>query len=950
MNKTTQIHNKLNSNTETTTNSTSTGTVKDTTSVINNIIRLNRRLDDPWSPEEHQQIINTLLNTGKKIIITRDEYTLFKEILYDKNSTEDSNLSKTIDASNTDKTRPGATSFNSPYGEPIQGNETTPPAESKSSGSKRFLAPLDIQKESSIAERVSSFKMIQSNSLRLNIGFDTEFQDYPDVKDADGRKTHADRIVLCLSMSVVIGDMIIRYFFLVNPDYQRVTAEGGRIPVKHCLTDIFDDLKHSYLPELPVVSRKKIKFKNKSWKGHDPFKVVDYRAMKDSIIPVTLVCHTAKADISVFRRSKYDVDLIRKVGEIQGGFMSTEAIKFRAETDNSYNNYYLVDLQIRDTMGLTPAEHKSLAALGNVINREKINLKDGYIEHMSAYAATDPIGFYEYAVNDADIVIDFCSELFRRNRALPMTLSSAAASAMYRSIKKYLKVRNRAAYDRKYRGLEELDEGLVLSKSDRLKFLKATRLAPIQDNPDAKFISDFFEQAYVGGYNTSYHIGWITDKTNDFDLKNAYPTAMALIRDIDWEMPVKDFPRDHELTLQDIPDPLMPVVAVGDFDFPDDCYCPNIPTPAKGGLNIYPLHGRNVYMTGVDMYLALKLGAKITIHRGFKCCELKFEDGTPSKCLSYAVANLVQDRATVKKMGEEFTLIEKALKTMVCSCYGKTAQNVSPKTRYNAKKMGRVDAEPSAVTSPYHAAYTTALVRCMLIACINRLHDRGYHIYSVTTDGFITDAPEDVLTGLNAYGFTDLFQEGRYTLNQTTDDIPDNHVWEIKHHNDILFNITTRGNVAVNEGGVLAHNSYTTGETKDSMADREAYIIAVLSREGKLKCPTNVWTKFADLVERKSDHHVSEIIRQLSMDFDYKRCPILETATDTPVHYESSDGKYTVDTVIAEFDTRPFNDVDEFLDYRPAKQTEDCIKVVSDLERVDVKASVKFRGYIGKDL
>jgi hypothetical protein len=148
----------------------------------------------------------------------------------------------------------------------------------------------------------------------------------------------------------------------------------------------------------------------------------------------------------------------------------------------------------------------------------------------------------------------------------------------------------------------------------------------------------------------------------------------------------------------------------------------------------------------------------------------------------------------------------------------------------------------------------------------------------------------------------------------------------------------------------LAHNSYTTGETKDSRADRDAYIIAVLAREGRLKCSTKVWTEFSEIVERKHDFHVTETIRQLSMNFDYKRCPIIETAVDTPVHYTSADRKFSVDTVIAEYDTRPFDDAEEFLNYRRTMQTEDCVKVTADLERVKVKSTVKTKGYIGKDL
>ena len=109
--------------------------------------------------------------------------------------------------------------------------------------------------------------------------------------------------------------------------------------------------------------------------------------------------------------------------------------------------------------------------------------------------------------------------------------------------------------------------------------------------------------------------------------------------------------------------------------------------------------------------------------------------------------------------------------------------------------MARVDACPSAVTSPYHACYTTALVRAMLIGCINQLHDKGYHVYSVTTDGFITNAPENVLVNeTDAFGFTAIFQEARYTLSGNRIDCDANHVWETKHYNDTFLNITTSPN------------------------------------------------------------------------------------------------------------------------------------------------------------
>ena len=901
------------------------------------LIQNNNLPDVVWTQDDHSNIVQALQQHGCQYLKGREEYTLLKEVV-SPTLTQDSNLRQLANTPNPVKSTANPSGVISPLCGAIQVNDTD-----TTTYKKPFLAPLDIQKAGSIADVIPSFKVIQSNSMSLNIGFDTEFQDY---RDGSGK----NRRVLSLQMTIAVGEMLIRYFFLVDPRFQEVTAEGGLIPLKYCLADILDDLKKCYFKDFPLVRKEKLIYKEKQWKDHDPFKVIDFGKMSDSVVPITIICHTGKADISVFRRSKYDIDLLRKLGEIQGGWMTTEYVHFTATNDRNRNYYWLVNHCVRDTLGLTPAENKSLKALGNVIHRPKIELPNKVIEHMAAFAISNPVEYYKYAMNDADIVVSFCAELFQCNHAVPMTLSSAAASSMYGSIKQYFGVNKKEDYDRIYRGLEMLDEGVIPSKDECMKFLKATRYVPIRDNPDAKLVSEYFEEAYTGGFNASFYIGWITEHTTDFDLQNAYPTAMANIIDIDWNAHVRDFRPHDYLTLQDLcMNPLIPAVAVGDFDFPDDVYCPNIPVPVKGGMKIYPRHGKNVYMSGPDMFLALKLGAKIRIFRGFTC-QMLLKDGKPSQCLAYAVTNLVQDRMLAKRVYKDNPLVEKSLKTMVNSCYGKTAQNVSPKTRYNAKTMGRVDAEPSTVTSPYHATYTTALVRCMLIACINQLHDMGYHVYSVTTDGFITDAPTEVVRGLDAYGFAPIFQNGRYILNQTREDCDANQVWEPKHFNDTFLNITTRGNVAVNDKGVLAHNSYTTGEIKDSRADRDAYIIAVLSREGRLKCSTKVWTEFSEIVERKHDFHVSESIRQLSMNFDYKRCPIVESAVDTPVQYTSADGHYSVDTVIAEYDTRPFNDVEEFLNYRNTMQNEDCVKVTADLERVKVKSTVKTKGYIGKDL
>ena len=36
---------------------------------------------------------------------------------------------------------------------------------------------------------------------------------------------------------------------------------------------------------------------------------------------------------------------------------------------------------------------------------------------MAAFAVSNPVEYYKYAMNDADIVVSFCSELFQCNHA-----------------------------------------------------------------------------------------------------------------------------------------------------------------------------------------------------------------------------------------------------------------------------------------------------------------------------------------------------------------------------------------------------------------------------------------------------------------------------------------------------------------------------------------------------
>ena len=62
----------------------------------------------------------------------------------------------------------------------------------------------------------------------------------------------------------------------------------------------------------------------------------------------------------------------------------------------------------------------------------------------------------------------------------------------------------------------------------------------------------FASAAYHGGYNGSFAVGFFSEETYDYDLKNAYPTSMCLVPDINWEDPIETEIIDRELKLTEV--------------------------------------------------------------------------------------------------------------------------------------------------------------------------------------------------------------------------------------------------------------------------------------------------------------------------------------------------------------------------------------------------------------
>jgi len=396
-----------------------------------------------------------------------------------------------------------------------------------------------------------------------------------------------------------------------------------------------------------------------------------------------------------------------------------------------------------------------------------------------------------------------------------------------------------------------------------------------------------------------------------------------------------------------IPDPFAPIIGYVDFRFPDDVKYPCLPVTVNGSM-IFPKTNEgygSIYASAPELYLALMLGADVTVRRLFIANPKFLPDGSVSHSLFAVVKQFVTDRDLAKQWFGVKSLADLLLKEAVNSGYGKTAQDVIDKSSWSASKEMMVDIGGSPITSPYHATMTTAGVRCVLLSAMNQLEDMGYKVYSVTTDGFISDAPEDVLKGLDLYGFTKKFQSARTAL------VGDPTMWATKHQQNDLVNLTTRGNASLNVGdkdldilpGVMAHNSYVTGEEPDSYEDRLAFVTAVLDRNGKLKSVSPSFAKFKDIAKRENriDFYVSEQERMLSMDFDLKRKPMRDTLTD--VHPTINGVTYEIGT----FNTEPYETIAEYEYYKSVGRQMPVLRSLKDwvmyFDKIDSKQDGKRR-------
>ena len=569
-------------------------------------------------------------------------------------------------------------------------------------------------------------------------------------------------------------------------------------------------------------------------------------------------------------------DILRTVISASGGMVSPKPVRLVLD-GATWRFCRPVELSVRDTLPHAPPNKRKLADLGSVVGVDKLELPDGWIERMSEYRLEHREDFLEYGAVDAVIALEYASALYGDHRAIPLTLPTAAARAVRESIKSAESMTTTSTFNLVFGGLVAATEHTenVVGVEDQLDYYRKKEQVPI-DGAAATW-QHACANAFRGGFNSCSEIGYFPWLTNDFDLISCYPTSESALLDVDFLHPdgvIRKTVNNVPLTLNDIDSPLTPFVGFVRFSHPQGVTYPAIPVQADASM-IYPRSsgaGRGVWASAPEIWLALTLGAEVWCQIGHFGRVRRDERGRASRMLRGANRQLVQDRARAKKDFGPDSLEQGTLKIMANSSYGKLAQGVMGQKGWDAWAQQRDAVGGSAITSPYHAMMTTGLVRATLLATLNQLADLGYSTPSCTTDGFITDADLAVVDGLNLYGLSDIWREARESLTGSR------QMWERKHHQTDLLNLTTRANFSRQPTGVLAHGGYKlpAGIVEDSQEDRDLMYRLVAGRDSAIPCSHRAFPSVQELtrIDKRYDFGGAVVEKQLQMEYDRKRRPV----------------------------------------------------------------------------
>lgn len=613
---------------------------------------------------------------------------------------------------------------------------------------------------------------------------------------------------------------------------------------------------------------------------------------------VILLTHFSLADLTTltsFKQLKKLFDAVRRT------FVSVKD-SVTCKLWDLHRHGHKVTVILRDTMLLSPNGKQSLADLGHLVGCEKFELEDDEIQNMDALLVDNPERFQSYAERDPEICVKYALKMLELNHEItgkaeiPPTLSGIGLSFLLRLW------RERGIDRHAVLGTEVVKES---PWSPRLQ--RSVRRREVVPLAERHLFESFTSECFHGGRNEQYLFGaGEPGRWTDWDLVGAYTSAMCLIGLPDWKA-------IRQTRDQDDFQPGTLGYGRVRFRFPDNTRFPCLPVRTHAGL-VFPLTGEN-FCGAPEIYLAQRLGAQLEILNGIVL---------PASFEVRPFEAFVIECAARRKSFTKGSLDELLWKEIGNSTYGKTAQGLGRKRVFDSRSGQHIDLPPSVITNPFFAAYTTSFVRAVLgeILAGLPLHTT---VCNATTDGFLTNATDADVLAATGGPLCRLFAQARLRI------CGNSKVVECKHRIAQPLGWRTRGQATLKEidgeNPILAkaglkppmkdkeqHNTWIV----DSFINRTAETTQTIST---LRNLPEIWRHGGDLVQK-------EVVRRLSMDFDFKR----RAVNPSTRAIKGAEHLY--------FETVPWRSIEEFTNCRERweqfrSSTGTVLKTINDLAQFE---------------
>jgi hypothetical protein len=638
------------------------------------------------------------------------------------------------------------------------------------------------------------------------------------------------------------------------------------------------------------------------------------RQFPNLVFPSTiyLVAHFTRADVPGFSDFKDEnTRSALKLENIRNLFMNVSTDIQVKLGEKSLRQGIPLSVKIRDTMSLAPAGAKSLAAIGDILGFEKIELGStpqeelSIKQNMKAFMQRDWEAFYEYAIRDAEICTQYTRNMIRLYQErtgkfrMPVTLTSIGVDL----IRQFWKDQ----------GVDPLE---IVGKEEIKEKYWSKRFGRYQTKKKVVYLKkihwslDFFTECYHGGRNEQFWFGQGFESVwYDYDLSSAYPSAMALIGRPDWDgcQPIRD--TEELLSYQSAELAFANV----DFEFPDSVRFPVLPVRTENGL-IFPRRGNSTTHIS-EILLAQRLGAKIALVEGRYIPSSRhgnFKEGVkrPIRPFDGFTRYCIEQRKKFPKK----TLNNLFWKELINSTYGKTAQGLRERRIYDLRDRETKPLPESPITNPVYAAFITAFCRGVLGEIMNAL-PKEVAIFSVTTDGFLTTASAEQMTQASKGILCKFYRSSRRLLTNVPSGEED--VYEIKHIIRKPLGWRTRAQATLVPGEtsdwqetevvpkedelyVLAKGGIKLPDPASKPAENSQIVDLFFNRQTTDTMMMSLGLGIRDMYELGADFVDRALEKVLSMEFDWKRRP------SKPMMSQGQGYRHL------QFQTEPWDTIEEF--------------------------------------